>query len=223
MRLTSRVFSRFFFVHPDVVVLEVAPWWTASHAAWVVAVLITVILAMFGWLAVIRRQAELHAMAVADPLTGLYNRRGFLLLAGQQWQLALRAKVPFLLFYADVDEFKKINDSLGHKEGDVALQAVADVLRECFRKADVISRLGGDEFVVAAIDSAVSSRAVLEQRLSEMVKRSNEKPGRAFQLSLSVGVLSCDNALGVVSIEELLARADALMYQQKRNRKTSGR
>jgi len=103
---------------------------------------------------------------------------------------------PFLLFYLDVDEFKEINDSLGHWEGDLALQAVADVLRECFRRADVIGRLGGDEFVVAAIDSAPSSRAALEQRLSEMVKQSNEKPGRAFQLSLSVGALTCDNSLG---------------------------
>jgi diguanylate cyclase (GGDEF)-like protein len=97
------------------------------------------------------------------------------------------------------------------------------VLRECFRRADVIGRLGGDEFVVAAIDSAPSSRAALEQRLSEMVKQSNEKPGRAFQLSLSVGALTCDNSLGGISIEELLARADALMYQQKRDRKTRGK
>src|SRR5208283_544922 len=80
----------------------------ASHAAWVVAVpLIVVILGMFGWLAVIRRQSELRAMAVADPLTGLYNRRGFLLLAERQWQLALRAKVRSYSFISTLTNLRK--------------------------------------------------------------------------------------------------------------------
>jgi diguanylate cyclase (GGDEF)-like protein len=178
---------------------------------------------MLGWLAVVRRQASLRALAVADPLTGLYNRRGFLLLAEQQWQLALRGKIPFLLFYIDVDKFKEINDTFGHKEGDLALQAVAEVLRECFRKADIIGRLGGDEFAVTAIDATDSSRATLERRIATTVQQSNEKTGHAFQLSLSIGILTCDSSLGAISIEDLLARADALMYQQKRNRNSPGR
>jgi diguanylate cyclase (GGDEF)-like protein len=206
----------------DLVILENAPWWTPAHAAWVVALLVLVVVGMFGWLAVVGRQASLRELTVSDPLTGLYNRRGFLLLAEQQWRLALRGKMSFLLFYIDVDRFKEINDSLGHKEGDLALQAVANVLRECFRKADILGRLGGDEFAVTAIDAPDNSRAALEERLARTVQQSNAKAGRRFQLSLSVGILSCDKSLGALPIEDLLAQADALMYQQKRDRKDQG-
>ena len=207
----------------DIVVLESAPWWTAAHALWVVAVLLIVVLALFGWMAVLRRQAGLRALAVADSLTGLYNRRGFLLLAEQQWRLALRGSNSFLLFYIDVDRFKQINDTFGHKEGDIALKTVAEVLRQCFRKADILGRLGGDEFAVAAIEATEPFRETLEQRIATAIRQSNEKSGRSFQLSLSVGVLTCDNSLGAISIEDLLARADSLMYEQKRERqKQSG-
>lgn len=202
----------------DLVLLEHAPWWTATHALWVVMVLFIAVLGMLGWLAVLRRQAELRALAVADPLTGLYNRRGFLLLADQQWRLALRGNHPFLLFYFDVNRFKEINDSFGHKEGDVALITVAEILKQCFRKADIIGRLGGDEFAVTAIEATEPSRLTLERRISAAIEQSNEKSGRPFQLSLSVGILACDSSLGPIPIEDLLARADELMYRQKRER-----
>lgn len=203
----------------DIAVIENAPWWTANHAVWVVVVLVVTVLALIGWLAVMRRQASLRALAVADPLTGLYNRRGFLLLAEQQWQLAKRGRVPFLLFYIDVDQFKEINDNFGHKEGDAALQEVANVLRECFRKSDIVGRLGGDEFAVAAVDADPTSKTLLEGRLHSNVEQKNEKGGRVFRLSLSVGALMCDNSIQAKSIEELLARADELMYEQKKHRK----
>jgi diguanylate cyclase (GGDEF)-like protein len=217
----ARSFEIFLRSPSDLVLLERAPWWTAAHAAWVVALLIIVVLAMSAWLAFVQRQAALHALTVTDPLTGIYNRRGFLLLAEQQWQLALHRHTPFLLFYIDVDEFKKINDALGHKEGDLALQAVAGLLRECFRKTDIIGRLGGDEFAVTAIDAPEPSRAVLEQRLFKTVEQINEKSGRPYQISLSIGILTCDSSLGTLPIEDLLGKADVLMYQQKRNRKNS--
>jgi diguanylate cyclase (GGDEF)-like protein len=219
---SSRSFEILLRSPADLVVLEKATWWSASHAAWVVALLIIVVLGMSGWLAIVRRQTNLQVLTVTDPLTGLYNRRGFLLLADHQWELALRKKTSFLLFYIDVDRFKEINDSLGHKEGDLALQAVAAVLRECFRKSDIMGRLGGDEFAVTAIDAPPHSRAVLEQRLARTTQQSNNKAGRGFQLSLSVGILTCDNSLGALPIENLLAQADVLMYQQKRERNNRG-
>jgi len=203
----------------DLVVLKTASWWTAAHAWSVVALLLLVLLVLVGWLAILRRQASLRALAVTDHLTGLYNRRGFLLLAEQQWQLALRKKMAVVLFYIDLDHFKEINDRHGHKEGDLTLQKVAGVLRACFRKTDLIGRLGGDEFAVTAVDTAPHSLAQLEQRLQLALQQSNQKTDRAFQLSLSVGVLNCDDALKDSSIEDLLARADMLMYQQKSVRK----
>jgi diguanylate cyclase (GGDEF)-like protein len=203
----------------DLVVLQHASWWTAAHAWSVVALLLLVVLGLVGWLAILRRQASLRVLAMTDPLTGLYNRRGFLLFAEHQWHLALRKKTSVVLFYMDLDHFKEINDSRGHKEGDRALQEVAALLRECFRKTDPIGRLGGDEFAIAAVDTAPHSPVQLKQRIEQTLQRSNRESHRAFQLSLSVGVLNCDDSLKDSSIEDLLARADVLMYEQKSIRK----
>jgi diguanylate cyclase (GGDEF)-like protein len=202
----------------DIVVIQSAPWWTAAHALWVVVLLVLVILGMTGWLAVVRHQAHMRVLTVTDPLTGLYNRRGFFLLAEHQWQLALRKKSSFLLFYIDIDRFKEINDTYGHKEGDRALQTVATALRECFRKTDLIARIGGDEFVLTT-DLAQDSQAMLEQRLVKAVQQSVSKTGRPYQISLSVGILQCDGSLGAHPLEDLLAKADTLMYEQKREHK----
>jgi diguanylate cyclase (GGDEF)-like protein len=199
----------------DLVVLKNASWWTAAHAWSAVALLLLAVLGLVGWLAILRRQARLRLLAVSDDLTGLYNRRGFLVLAEHQWHLALRKKLSVALFYIDLDHFKEINDSMGHKEGDLALQRVGAVLRECFRKTDLIGRLGGDEFAVMALDMATHSPAELEQRLEKALQQSNHKTDPAFRICLSVGVLHCDDSLKDASIEDLLARADLLMYQQK--------
>jgi len=184
-----------------------------------VAFLLLVVLGLVGWLAILQRQASLRHLAVSDHLTGLYNRRGFLFLAEHQWQLALRKKRPVVLFYIDLDHFKEINDSMGHKEGDRALQTAAAVLRESFRKTDLIGRLGGDEFAIIAVDTAPYSPAELKQRLEKTLQKSNQQSNRAFQLALSVGILNCDDSLKDSNIEDLLARADVLMYQQKSARK----
>lgn len=199
----------------DIVVIAAAPWWTASHALWVVMFLVVVILGMSGWLAVVRRQSRMHVLTVTDPLTGLYNRRGFFLLAEHQWQLALRKKSSFLLFYIDIDRFKEINDTLGHKEGDRALQIVAGALRACFRKTDVIARIGGDEFVLTT-DLPQDSRTILEQRLVKAVQQCAREAGRPYQISLSVGILGSHDSPEARSLDDLLTRADALMYKQKR-------
>jgi len=203
----------------DIVVLEAAPWWNASRAAWIVALLILMILVMSGWVAVMRRQASLRVLTLTDQLTGLYNRRGFLLLAEHQIQIAQRQKTPILIFYIDVDSFKEINDSLGHKEGDLVLVTISAIMRHCFRKTDVIGRLGGDEFAIVADGAQPYTRPILEQRLADAIQESNQKPDQKFQISLSIGVLTCEGSVCNLPIEELLAQADALMYQQKQDRK----
>jgi diguanylate cyclase (GGDEF)-like protein len=204
----------------DLVVIKNAPWWTPNHAWWVVAFLLFVILGMFGWLANVRRQDSLRALAVTDHLTGLYNRRGFFVLAGHQWQLALRNRTSILLFFIDVDRFKPINDRLGHKEGDRALRDVADALRQCFRSTDIIGRMGGDEFAITTGDASLESRATIEQRLAAIIEQKNNSAVRAYKLVLSIGVLKCDSSMQNLSIEDLLAKADTLMYAQKREHKS---
>ena len=203
----------------DVVVLKDAPWWNADHAKAVVAAMAVAIAGMGLLLRFVRREAALRQLSLSDPLTGVHNRRGFVLLAEQQRRVALRNKTAMLLFYIDVNKFKQINDTFGHKVGDVALRTVANTLRECFRTSDIIGRLGGDEFAVVACDAMTESREKLQERLALLLEQNSGKSGVGYNLSLSVGALFCDETMFGKSIEDLLARADTLMYEQKLNRR----
>jgi diguanylate cyclase (GGDEF)-like protein len=164
-----------------------------------------------------RLQIALRSLAFIDDLTGLYNRRGFLALAEQHLRLCRRATRGLLLFFADLDGLKQINDSYGHNEGDRALSATADVLRLTFRVSDIIARLGGDEFTVLAIDATGEGSDVIKQRLKENMEGINREKPRPHSLTLSVGVTRYEPD-DTTSIEDLLARADEAMYQEKRHR-----
>jgi diguanylate cyclase (GGDEF)-like protein len=205
----------------DIRVLKTAPWWNAEHAGWVFSGGLLAILSVIGARAFLRRNRQLRTLTVTDPLTGLYNRRGFLELAAHDWEVALRRGSALLILYIDLDRFKEINDRFGHQSGDQALMAVADLLRGCFRNADVVARLGGDEFVVAC-QAASDSPATIEDRLETAVRRRNQVNSSGFQISLSVGTLVCGSMHASLSIEDLIARADALMYERKRSRQGAG-
>ena len=104
-----------------------------------------------------RMEEEIRSLSLTDELTGLYNRRGFTLLAEQEVKLAHRMNRTMLLFFCDVDNLKGINDTHGHAQGDLALKEVSAILKETFREADILARLGGDEFVVLAVDASLES------------------------------------------------------------------
>ena len=158
---------------------------------------------------------EVRSLSLKDELTGLYNRRGFLALAEQQLKIANRAQRTASLFFFDLDGMKAINDSLGHARGDAALAAVADVLRASFRDSDILARIGGDEFVVMAVESHEGMAGSFLDRLKDNLQSRNDAGTEEFKLSLSSGVAHYDPA-NPCSMEELLARADKLMYAQKR-------
>lgn len=169
----------------------------------------------------LQQQADhLRALSLVDELTGLYNRRGFLTLATQQLKLCDRTMRPALVIFVDLDGMKRINDELGHDFGDQALIETASILRNSMRNSDVIARLGGDEFVALAIDATYDTSDAIEQRLYEGLEKTNGKPDRAFELQFSVGIAPYDPASAEM-IEEVLARADALMYERKRARNAS--
>jgi diguanylate cyclase (GGDEF)-like protein/PAS domain S-box-containing protein len=163
-----------------------------------------------------RMEEALRASLLVDELTGLYNRRGFSTLGQQQLKTADRAKSKMLLLFADFDELKRINDALGHSEGDLALIEIASALKETFRESDIIARIGGDEFVVLAIETDGASAEILTTRLQENLEARNAKEDRRYKLSLSVGIARYDPK-HPCSIDELLARADRLMYEQKQD------
>ena len=163
-------------------------------------------------------EKTLEIMSTTDELTGLLNRRGFFTLAKQQVKLANRDSKKLLLLYMDLDGLKKINDTIGHSEGDLALVEAATVLKEIFRESDIIGRLGGDEFAVLLFEPiSFSDEQAIFTRLSETVRERNARPGRLYTLELSAGIKSYDPE-HPCSLSELISRADTLMYKEKRSK-----
>lgn len=162
-------------------------------------------------------EAAIRALSITDPLTNLYNRRGFMTLAEQQLRIAERTKSCLLLLYADLDGLKQINDTLGHKSGDEALVETAHVLREVFRKMDIIARMGGDEFAVLAPEASLKHSDIIKNRLKDELNQRNAGKGHPFNISMSVGITDYEPA-HPLSLDELISRADSLMYEQKRRK-----
>ncbi len=161
---------------------------------------------------------ELQQMALTDELTGVRNRRGFLLLADQAWRLARRARVRCLLMFIDVDGLKYVNDTQGHRAGDELLVDAARVLTEVFRETDVIGRVGGDEFAILELVDGVEASDAGSQRLKTRIEEFNRRGGKPFQLAMSFGIEELPPT-GEVSLELLLARADSTMYERKHARR----
>jgi diguanylate cyclase (GGDEF)-like protein len=157
---------------------------------------------------------QVRQLAIADELTGLMNRRGFMMLAEHQRSLADRKGSSFGLVFLDVDHFKSINDSYGHEEGDRALKEIADLLRRTFRRSDVVARLGGDEFIVLMIDIHQDGVKVVLDRLQTNVAAFNQDGRFSWRLSISLGVALYD-AAGPMALDDLIASADQAMYQAK--------
>lgn len=149
---------------------------------------------------------ELRSLALTDDLTCLYNRRGFFAAATQQLKLALRNAQDLCLLLLDVDKLKKINDSYGRREGDLALIHAADALEQAFRGSDILARLGGDEFVVLAFWAPGRGADAVLQRLRKSLKKVTASESR-YELSLSVGLARFDPRQPV-SLGELIALAE---------------
>jgi diguanylate cyclase (GGDEF)-like protein/PAS domain S-box-containing protein len=166
-------------------------------------------------------EEEILALSLRDELTTLYNRRGFMTLAEQQLKTASRMKKKVALLYLDVDDLKKINDMSGHKMGDRALAEIAFILKKSFREADIIGRLGGDEFAVLAMESTKMNVSILTQRLQEKLALFNSRSSAeaGFSLSISVGVCIWEPE-DPATVNEMISRADHLMYEQKRSKKS---
>ena len=165
-------------------------------------------------------QMALRAMALVDDLTGLYNRRGFQTLARQHMKMADRMRKRVSHIFVDLDGLKEINDMHGHREGDLALMETAELLKETFRESDIIARIGGDEFVVLALETVGLAQEHWVTRLQEHLTRRNERPERRYRLSLSMGIAYYDPDFPC-PLDDLLDRADALMYEQKRTKRPS--
>lgn len=167
-------------------------------------------------------EARLRNLSQTDELTGLHNPRAFFSLAEQHLKTALRDGKTFAIVYADMDGLKQINDNYGHQVGSQALKAVADILRNSFRSADLVARLGGDEFGILVADISAEDVRIPLAHLQEHLRRYNAAGLHDYELSLSVGVC-CFDSDNDSSLEDLVSKADHAMYEDKKKRKAASR
>ena len=168
-----------------------------------------------------KAEAMMREFALIDDLTGLSNRRGFLTHADQLLRLSNRNQRGLILIYADLDNMKWINDEFGHAEGDRALVTAGEVLKKTFRNSDVVGRVGGDEFAILALEAKAESLDVLRKRLKQNLEKTEYNLDSVHKLTFSLGIIYY-NPEQPQTIEELLTRADALMYKDKTFRSMNG-
>lgn len=164
-----------------------------------------------------RKQSEelFKSLSLIDDLTGLYNRRGFLMLASKQLKLSYRMKKDISVLFADINKLKWINDNLGHLEGDSAIMNAALVLKETFRESDIVARISGDEFAVFMAGADENYSNIIVRRLEENIQDYNVRARKPYQLTLSIGI-AASNAEVKLNLDELLDTADKFMYGKKR-------
>lgn len=160
------------------------------------------------------REAQLHRQAFHDQLTGLANRALFINRAEHALQLHRRDLRPVSVLFCDLDDFKIINDTLGHGAGDQLLIRVADRLRGALRPGDTLARLGGDEFAVLLEDGGDS--AGVGARLVEALHDPFALAGIDMTVGASIGLTELAPHDPTPTLDDLLARADIAMYDAKR-------
>jgi diguanylate cyclase (GGDEF)-like protein len=161
-----------------------------------------------------RGQEQLAYQAFHDPLTGLPNRALFSDRLAHAAEVHRDERRPLGLLFVDLDDFKIVNDTLGHAAGDALLQQVGQRLRDCVAAADTVARLGGDEFAVL-VESELPAATVAD-RVCDALARPFQLETRTRLVRASIGLVVPDGRDAVISAELLLRRADAAMYAAKR-------
>jgi diguanylate cyclase (GGDEF)-like protein len=161
---------------------------------------------------------KMERMALLDALTGLANRRALIDDGEQKFTAAVRDGTDLICMMIDLDNFKGVNDRLGHAKGDELIKLAADTLRKCCRPYDVSARLGGDEFVLVLALENVNQASQIAQRLQADFRTKVEEMLRGTGIvnmpSMSIGITSRKSA-GALNLMQLMAQADTALYQAK--------
>lgn len=163
-------------------------------------------------------EEELKKLARVDSLTGCYSRGYGLELLDRQIKLSHRSKSPLLLAFLDIDGFKAINDTFGHKEGDEVLKEVVKLFKSTLREIDIICRMGGDEFLLAFPDNSLKDASLIKERINKNLTKLNHSLKKPYKIELSVG-FSCYDPVNPQPMDELIRIADKKMYEEKKNKK----
>jgi diguanylate cyclase (GGDEF)-like protein/PAS domain S-box-containing protein len=163
-----------------------------------------------------RYEGELGYLVEHDPLTGLLNRRGFVRELAHQMAYARRYGKGGVVLFLDVDDFKCVNDTLGHSMGDEVISDLARVLDKRLRETDVFARLGGDEFAVLLPDATVDEAETVSASLLEAVRDECDVPlGDGRRMSISIGIAGFREPGKDLTPDDILVDADVAMYSAK--------
>jgi diguanylate cyclase (GGDEF)-like protein/PAS domain S-box-containing protein len=165
-----------------------------------------------------KMEEKIEKLVRIDSLTGCYSRRHGLELLDRQIKLSQRNQSPLLLAFLDIDNFKTINDTFGHNEGDKVLKEVVGLLKASLREVDIICRMGGDEFLLAFPDSSLQEVPLIRERLQKKLAQLNKHIDRDYKISLSMGFSEYVSGKPK-TMDELIAIADQEMYKEKKKYK----
>lgn len=154
---------------------------------------------------------EERLLANTDPLTGALNRRSFNEVAEKRMIISEVNRHPYTMVYIDLDNFKTVNDVLGHAVGDLVLKMVVDIIQKQIRNTDFLARLGGDEFAILLTDIDQNNAQIIVQRLQSALLEKMER--NEWDITFSIGVLTVLSM--PESVDKLVSLTDALMYDVK--------
>jgi diguanylate cyclase (GGDEF)-like protein len=163
----------------------------------------------------LRRFSSVKSMATYDALTGLYNRRYFEERLKLETQRSFAYRIPLSLIMVDIDNFKKVNDTLGHPEGDIILRQIASLLTASVRKNDIVSRYGGEEFILILPEAGIEASSMIAERIRLSVESARFDVGKAQEhVTVSLGISSFP-VHQANSDGELIKMADQALYEAK--------
>ncbi len=162
-------------------------------------------------------RTRLEKLAITDYLTGIYNVRYFQHRIIEEFTRAERYKLPICCLMLDIDRFKKINDSYGHKTGDLVLKEFAQQLRQLSRKSDVLARYGGEEFIIMLPQTTIAGAVAEAERIRNAIASHAFKGLESgMRLTVSIGISSYPNAR-IKTYDELISAADDSLYEAKKS------
>jgi polar amino acid transport system substrate-binding protein len=183
-------------------------------------VVVLLLLIVLGWIYILKKEItkrirlenRLELLATTDRLTNIYNRYKMDIELEKQLELSKRYKRPFSLIYFDIDFFKKVNDSFGHKTGDIALTELSTLIQNSIRKSDILGRWGGEEFLIILPETNKQEALELAAKLREIVENHNFK--KIKKLTCSFGIATFKESDDAQSI---IIRIDRRLYKAKEN------
>jgi diguanylate cyclase (GGDEF)-like protein len=156
---------------------------------------------------------KVRSMAIQDSLTGLYNYRYFWEVLHREVELARRYQRLLSLLFLDIDDFKKVNDTLGHRVGDLVLKALGSYLLEAVRQADLVCRYGGEEFVVLLAETGTEQALISAERLRQGISQITvELPQKKLHFTVSIGMAELQPGMDG---DDLVKAADVALYRAK--------